>query len=1061
MAPRLRDQERYDILGEHGRGGLGRVARAYDRELGRDIAIKELISRGHVSEVRFLREALITARLEHPGIVPVYEAGRWADGTPFYAMKLVSGRPLRDLVDERKTIDERIGLLHHVIAVADAMAYAHGRGIIHRDLKPANVIVGEFGETVVIDWGLAKDLSDDQEPAFADGPFRGHTDDGLTAIGKVLGTPAYMAPEQARGEAVDQRADVFAIGAMLWELCSLDKLATRASQQRPGIRRAAVIDPDLIAIVEKALATDPALRYPDAGALAADLKAFKAGARIAARRYSPAAVLAHWARRNRRLAWLLASLIALALATALLYIRGIAVERDRADDSEADARRARAITDRSLSVLTLKHAELLLQSDPTAALAALAGYHGSDATRRDQLVAEAHGRGVAREILQPHNDTVHFVIGQPDGSIVSLGEDHRLRRTRGAAITTLASNVSDVVRVSYAPGGRLLAYATSPRGIALLDLQTSVVRRIDTDSPAALALAPDGSQLAVLDKAGALTVWDTTTTTTASQCFHRAVPAADSVAFVADHRVALLGKSRLSIVDTARTAPAAPGDPPSLAVTATAIHASGAEIAVGTREGDVLLVALDLTIRARLHGCKDHVSALALIPRSDRLLFACQEGGVGIARHRSASGELVRIGGFRTQPDPFLLAVDELGEYVATSADRDAYLHHVSRGVTAVLRGQAAYISAIAAPTRQFPHLVTGDVSGAVRVWELEEPHARVLAHVQGRPFGAVLAPDGATLAVFGDYPDVHLVGMADGAITELHGHKDAIRGVRFSPDGERVLSYSWDDTARIWQTHSAAPLRVLDAHRALIQDGGFLRGGREVATAGDDGHVFLWSTDDRDPIAAFAHTSPLLLAQPLPGTDELVTVDSAGSMWVVRPDGAARRVRTPDRFALTNVTASRDRRLLAVGQESGDLTIYRTTDWTVAQAFTLDGTIGRIEFDPQNRDLLVSAGNGSVHLLPLDARRTAPWRSMQVRAHDMRYAPDGELIAITTREGGTWFYSMPRRSWRYVHDHPSELAAGRFSPDGATFVSVDQDGTIVARDIRGTLSQPMAATHP
>src|SRR6185295_10072435 len=169
--PQRRDPGRYQIIGEHGRGGLGRVSRVHDRELGRDIAIKELLTRGHVGEVRFLREALITARLEHPGIVPVYEAGRWPDGTPFYAMKLVAGRPLRDLIIERATIAERIALLHHVIAVADAIAYAHGRNIIHRDLKPGNVIVGDFGETIVIDWGLAKDLSA-EETSLVGGPFR-------------------------------------------------------------------------------------------------------------------------------------------------------------------------------------------------------------------------------------------------------------------------------------------------------------------------------------------------------------------------------------------------------------------------------------------------------------------------------------------------------------------------------------------------------------------------------------------------------------------------------------------------------------------------------------------------------------------------------------------------------------------------------------------------------------------------------------------------------------------------------------------------------------------------
>src|SRR6188474_2886254 len=179
-----RSPQRYQIICEHGRGGLGRVSRAFDRDLGRDVALKELIARTSTSEIRFLREALITARLEHPGIVPVHEAGRWPDGTPFYAMKLVAGRPLRELIAERTTVAERIGLLHHVIAVADAIAYAHGRNIIHRDLKPANVIVGDFGETIVIDWGLAKELnSDATEPSIERHLPKASPSDDLTAAG--------------------------------------------------------------------------------------------------------------------------------------------------------------------------------------------------------------------------------------------------------------------------------------------------------------------------------------------------------------------------------------------------------------------------------------------------------------------------------------------------------------------------------------------------------------------------------------------------------------------------------------------------------------------------------------------------------------------------------------------------------------------------------------------------------------------------------------------------------------------------------------------------------------
>jgi len=189
-----RDPARYQILNEHGRGGLGRVFRAHDHELGRDIAIKQLVAWDPLAEARFQREARLTARLEHPGIVPVYEAGCWLDGTPFYAMKLIAGRPLRDLIAGCKTIDERIALLHHVIAVADAMAYAHDHGIIHRDLKPANVIVGDFGETVVIDWGLAKNVAEAEASVPAElvvgrGGTAGRPGDQLTAAGCVMGTP--------------------------------------------------------------------------------------------------------------------------------------------------------------------------------------------------------------------------------------------------------------------------------------------------------------------------------------------------------------------------------------------------------------------------------------------------------------------------------------------------------------------------------------------------------------------------------------------------------------------------------------------------------------------------------------------------------------------------------------------------------------------------------------------------------------------------------------------------------------------------------------------------------
>ncbi|TMQ09940.1 MAG: serine/threonine protein kinase, partial [Deltaproteobacteria bacterium] len=514
-APQLRDPARYHILGEHGRGGLGRVSRAHDRDLGRDIAIKELISRGHLSEIRFLREALITARLEHPGIVPVYEAGRWADGTPFYAMKLVAGRSLRDLLAERTTVDERIALLHHVIAVADAIAYAHGRNIIHRDLKPSNVIVGDFGETVVIDWGLAKDLTATEESTIGGGPFRANRDDGLTSAGSILGTPAYMAPEQARGEPVDPRAYVYAIGAMLWELCSLDKLPPNYAGQRHRLLRRAGIDPDLATIIFKALDPDPARRYPDAGTLAADLKAFKAGTRIAARRYSLLALLAHWTRRHRALAISTTMVFAVAITGGTFYVRSIARERDRADISEEVASYAKASAEATLNELTLKHAQLLLTTDPSAAIDALATYRGSDLNRAGQIRAEANARGVALVRATPHGSRVRWMEHTSDGGIISLSTDGTIARTsRNGASTIVSRGVAHFAQMSYSRVQRLLAYACDPSDLCIYDVghQTpvSVAPIFRGVRPAGISFSPNGSLLALMSQDSVLRVVDVT-----------------------------------------------------------------------------------------------------------------------------------------------------------------------------------------------------------------------------------------------------------------------------------------------------------------------------------------------------------------------------------------------------------------------------------------------------------------------------------------------------------------------------------------------------------------------
>jgi eukaryotic-like serine/threonine-protein kinase len=228
---------RYEITGVAGYGGMGTVYIARDHVLDRDVAVKVLdIADANGSRAaRLKREAHILARLDHPGIVPVHDAGTLVDGRAFYVMKLVQGRRLDALLAQQPPLAERLTLFTRIL---DAVAFAHAHGIVHRDLKPENVMVGGFGEVYVMDWGVAQDGGADAEPA-------------------IVGTPGFMAPEQEQASEVDRRADVFGLGALLSQLIGGDA------------------PPSLRAITTKARSQDAGARYQSVESLAADLARFR------------------------------------------------------------------------------------------------------------------------------------------------------------------------------------------------------------------------------------------------------------------------------------------------------------------------------------------------------------------------------------------------------------------------------------------------------------------------------------------------------------------------------------------------------------------------------------------------------------------------------------------------------------------------------------------------------------------------------------------------------------------------------------------------------------------
>jgi eukaryotic-like serine/threonine-protein kinase len=291
---------KYSCVKELARGGMGTVYLAEDTELNRQVAIK-VLSATEISDDlrrRMIREAQIIARLEHPGIVPVHDVGELPDGRVFYAMKLVRGARLDEYAANTSSTRER---LRKFQAVCDAVAFAHAHGVIHRDLKPQNIMIGSFGEVLVLDWGVAKILRDDKNAVSPEAdtlilPPAGTNKTTDTAHGTVIGTRQYMSPEQARGEVdqLDERSDIYSLGAVFYFLLT---------DQAPNEDKPRAVNPKVTkpaeAVCLKAMARDRANRYASAADLSADVSRLLDAEPVSAYHENAYEKLSRWVSKNR------------------------------------------------------------------------------------------------------------------------------------------------------------------------------------------------------------------------------------------------------------------------------------------------------------------------------------------------------------------------------------------------------------------------------------------------------------------------------------------------------------------------------------------------------------------------------------------------------------------------------------------------------------------------------------------------------------------------------------------------------------------------------------------
>jgi WD40 repeat protein len=980
VSPDLLNERRYAIEVERGRGGEGRVLEATDRLLGRRVALKELQADRHPSGMaRFIREALITARLQHPAIVPIYDLGVRASGQACYSMRLVPGSTLGDAIAAARTMEERLALLPHVQAVADAVAYSHQQGIIHRDLKPANVLVGPFGETVVIDWGLAKDLRGGAHGPAAP-PLESDAVAGeLTHTGAVLGTPGYMAPEQARGEEVDERADVFALGAVLYHLLA-GKPPPRTTDRTPAVEE---VDPeaplDLRAIVAKAMAPDLDDRYATAQELAVDLKRFSTGQLVEARHYSRWALARRAFRRHRRTA---AGVLAV-LAALVTGAAGIVREQKR---TAAENNRLR-----------LMQAQAVLAADPTAAAGWLKTYRVEDGrgNRAVEVAARAAAAGVARHVLTLPDDTPMRVCLDPSARLAGvvgreggiwLFDLQRATRHRLGVLGGLP------LGCSFTPENRyLVAAAMRGGGVVAAPLPGGPVRPLPVavEGVYSFALAADGRLVVVgVDRSVHVLRADGA----AAQKIAQVPRDVESVLFAADGlslyaageggvwRIPLDGSVPLKVLSSETP------------IFSLRLSADGRQLLAGSRR--------DVMIRDLVHGdtwtLRVHEAPGApLDPHpvlGGALFVASDEQGVTFWQPRT--GERFELGK-AAFPKGLVVSRDEKRACFLDNRGTIYIADLPGRVVRTIVGHQTTLRSMSMTPDGRWLAIAHG---AAARVFALPPPAVQRL-DLAAWFGGTIVLPSRSELVAVEGQRRLVGVDARSGGVRPIVDLGAEVTGLTVSPGERRIAAVAGPGKVMVVDVASGA-MRQVQSSGGLGLGTTFLDDDSLLATEGQDLHLFgLESSSHRLLARLPVARATLKVSRPAGGPRRVVaatlrdlSIVDADSGHIFRPDLQG--------LSVFQFVLSHDGRRLAVGSGDGRLMVLGLDGSDARLLPRRDGFVSALAFSGDDRALYAADETGSLSRYDLATGTGQELGRHAARISAMRVAPSGRHLATADVSG-------------------------------------------------------------
>jgi len=1052
----LLGERKYEVGHVVAQGGMGAILAARDAAIERTVAMKVMLDPTDRNQIaRFIAEARITAQLQHPSIVPIHEIGVDAHGDLFYTMKLIEGVTLHEVLERLKAREAQAVAAFSLTALltvfqkaCDAVAFAHAKRVVHRDLKPENIMIGEFGEVLVMDWGLAKVIAPAPGEEAMPGASRiPHTaaeepDAGenslarpeetridqasQTIAGTVMGTPHFMAPEQARGEVekIDVRTDVFSLGAILYSILTLQppttgetvkeilekrkrgeisRASSPKSSNQPSSVRGGRIPGALLAVATKALSLRPEDRYQTVPEFQKEIGAFQGGFATAAERAGLGRQLMLLVSRHKALSASIAlSIVVVAMLTAISVLRIRASERRAVETlSESDF------------VQALRSIEEGRNQDAVAQLvrSLSRGAQNEPALRRLQTLLTYGNFALPVAQLHHSGGEVHDAQFSEDGKRVVTASfdktaqvwDVESRRPIGPPM----KHQGNVWTAQFSPDGKRVATASLDKTARIWDAESGVSTSEPLkhdDRVRSVQFSPDGTSLLTASWDGTARLWDAESGTPRGETM-RHKRAVASARFNPDGRKIVTASSD----KTARVWDATSGNP----LTDPLPHARPLRMAEFSADSTRVVTA-----------CYD----------STAIIWDAQTGQP-LAKPLVHEGPVWTA---RFSPD---------GKQILTAShDKTARLWNAETGELLMepLKHDHWVTWAEFSPDAQ--HVITSSFDKTARVWSAQtgKPTVEPLRH-RGEVLVARFNRDGTQVVTASLDGTGRVWDVRNGtALTEPLTHHNSVHRAQFSPDGKLVATACADTSAWVWDVAIGKPLRWL-RHGARVGSAEFSPDGRRIVTASDDGTASLWElVPGRDAPEILPHGVPVVTARFSSDGRKIVTIslDQKARIWdaqngkllpvpLPHPEGVRSAEFSPDGQKVVTASADRNARVWDV-----------QTGKEILPPLRHEQTVTSARFSPDGKQIVTASYDRTARLW--DATSGTPKGPPMVHNAEVKraqFSPNGKVILTGSNDHTAKLWDSS--SGRLLADplkHGSPVSGAEFSPDGNWIVTICED---------------------